>query len=54
MLKERLSEDLKNGVERLMRPLFMPRNEEEVMRNDHHIGPAVALSARFAPGYHFF
>lgn len=33
MLKERLSEDLKNGVERLMRPLFMPRNEEEVMRN---------------------
>ena len=33
MLKERLAEDLKNGVERLMRPLFMPRNEEEVMRN---------------------
>lgn len=33
MLKERLGEDLKNGVERLMRPLFMPRNEEEVMRN---------------------
>ncbi|MBS0651328.1 MAG: hypothetical protein JSR93_09215 [Verrucomicrobia bacterium] len=33
MLKERLSEDLKNGVEKLMRPLFMPRNEEEVMRN---------------------
>ncbi len=33
MLRERLSEDLKNGVERLMRPLFMPRNEEEVMRN---------------------
>ncbi len=33
LLKERLPDDLKNGVEKLMRPLFMPRNEEEVMRN---------------------
>lgn len=32
-LKDRLRDDLKNGVERLMSPLFMPRNEEEVMRN---------------------
>ena len=33
LLKEKLSNDLKNGVERLMRPVFMPRNEEEVLRN---------------------
>jgi hypothetical protein len=28
-----LPELLKNGVERLIQPVFMPRNEEEVMRN---------------------
>jgi hypothetical protein len=33
LLKERLINDLKNGVEKLVRPVFMPRNEEEVMRN---------------------
>ncbi len=32
-LKEQLPQDLKAGVEKLTRPLFMPRNEEEVMRN---------------------
>lgn len=32
-LQERLGNDLKNGVERWISPLFMPRNEEEVMRN---------------------
>lgn len=31
-LREELPEDLKTCVEQLMRPLFMPRNEEEVMR----------------------
>ncbi len=31
-LRQALPEDLKGGVEQLMRPLFMPRNEEEVMR----------------------
>jgi len=32
-LRAKLSDEVKNGVERLMRPVFMPRNEEEVMRN---------------------
>jgi hypothetical protein len=32
-LRKSLPEDLKNRVEQLMRPIFMPRNEEEVMRN---------------------
>jgi len=31
-LRQALPEDLKSGIEHLMRPLFMPRNEEEVMR----------------------
>lgn len=33
LLRERLADDLKSSVEKLMRPLYMPRNEEEVMRN---------------------
>jgi len=32
-LREELPEDLKGRVEQLTRPIFMPRNEEEVMRN---------------------
>ena len=32
-LREVLPRDLKERVEKLQRPLFMPRNEEEVMRN---------------------
>jgi hypothetical protein len=32
-MKERLSEEIRNGIEKVTRPLFMPRNEEEVMRN---------------------
>lgn len=32
-LRKRLPGEVKNGVEKLMRPLFMPRNEEEIMRN---------------------
>ncbi len=32
-LRHGLPEDLKSRVEQLMRPIFMPRNEEEVMRN---------------------
>ncbi len=32
-IKERLPEEIRNGIEKVMRPLFMPRNEEEVMRN---------------------
>ncbi len=32
-LRRGLPEDLKGSVEQLMRPVFMPRNEEEVMRN---------------------
>ncbi len=32
-LLKRLPSEIKNGVERLIRPIFMPRNEEEVMRN---------------------
>lgn len=32
-LRKELPEDLKNRVEQLMRPVFMPRNEEEVMRH---------------------
>jgi hypothetical protein len=33
LLKEKLAEEIKNGIERVMHPIFMPRNEEEVMRN---------------------
>lgn len=33
LLRELLPDDLKNRVEHLVPPLFMPRNEEEVMRN---------------------
>lgn len=33
LLREQLSEHLKGRVEYLLRPIFMPRNEEEVMRN---------------------
>ena len=32
-LRQRLPDEVKNGIEKLMRPLFMPRNEEEIMRN---------------------
>lgn len=31
--KKSLSEEIRNGIEKVTRPLFMPRNEEEVMRN---------------------
>ncbi len=33
LLKSRLPHDLKNHVARLTLPVFMPRNEEEIMRN---------------------
>lgn len=33
LLKEELPHDLKDRIEHLMHPIFMPRNEEEVMRN---------------------
>lgn len=33
LLKKELPENLKGRVEYLLRPVFMPRNEEEVMRN---------------------
>ena len=32
-IKKSLSEEIRNGIEKVTRPLFMPRNEEEVMRN---------------------
>lgn len=32
-LKEDLAGDLKDRIEHLMHPIFMPRNEEEIMRN---------------------
>lgn len=32
-IKERLPHEIRNGIEKLTQPLFMPRNEEEVMRN---------------------
>ncbi len=32
-LREELPDDLKDRVEHLMPPIFMPRNEEEIMRN---------------------
>lgn len=32
-IKERLPAEIEGGIEKLTRPLFMPRNEEEVMRN---------------------
>ena len=32
-IKEKLPDEIRNGIEKLTRPLFMPRNEEEVMRN---------------------
>ncbi len=32
-IKERLADEIRNGIEKLTRPLFMPRNEEDVMRN---------------------
>ena len=32
-LRKHLKEDLKGHVEHLLKPIFMPRNEEEVMRN---------------------
>ncbi len=33
MLREKLPDEVRNGIEKLTRHLFMPRNEEEVMRN---------------------
>jgi hypothetical protein len=33
LLRRELSEDLKKRVQQLTRPVFMPRNEEEVMKN---------------------
>ena len=33
LLKEELPTDLKDRIEHLMHPVFMPRNEEEIMRN---------------------
>ena len=32
-IRQRLPDEIRNGIEKLTRPLFMPRNEEEVMRN---------------------
>jgi hypothetical protein len=32
-LRQRLSHEIKSQIEHLIRPIFMPRNEEEVMRN---------------------
>jgi hypothetical protein len=32
-LRQKLPQEIKNQVEHLIRPIFMPRNEEEVMRN---------------------
>jgi hypothetical protein len=32
-IQKRLPEEIRNGIEKVARPLFMPRNEEEVMRN---------------------
>ncbi len=32
-IKEKLPDEIRNGIEKLTRPLFMPRNEEEVLRN---------------------
>ncbi len=32
-LKNDLADDLKESIERLMHPIFMPRNHEEIMRN---------------------
>ncbi len=32
-INENLPDEIRNGIEKLTRPLFMPRNEEEVMRN---------------------
>ncbi len=32
-IKQRLPDEIRSGIEKLTRPLFMPRNEEEVMRN---------------------
>lgn len=33
MLRKELGQDLKNRIEHKLHPIFMPRNEEEVMRN---------------------
>ena len=33
ILKKRLSQELENRVESIIHPIFMPRNEEEIMRN---------------------
>lgn len=33
MLRKKLPSDLKDSIEHLMPPIFMPRNEEEIMRN---------------------
>ena len=33
LLRQELSSDLKDRIEHLMHPVFMPRNEEEIMRN---------------------
>lgn len=33
MLRQELPADLKDRIEHLMHPIFMPRNEEEIMRN---------------------
>jgi len=33
LLKQELPSDLKDRIEHLMHPVFMPRNEEEIMRN---------------------
>ncbi len=33
LIKEKLPDEVRGGIEKLTRPLFMPRNEEEVMRN---------------------
>jgi hypothetical protein len=32
-IREQLPREVRNGIEKLTRPLFMPRNEEDVMRN---------------------
>lgn len=32
-IKDQLPAEIRSGIEKLTRPLFMPRNEEEVMRN---------------------
>ena len=53
VLRRALPLDLKDRIEHLMHPVFMPRNEEEILRQRPYFGQSNPLLARYPSGHYF-